>query len=127
MLSIFLRRGLLCCVYLRPTGKGLSGENKYPSPEFRRAYCSNLSGVLLLSVNLIYVHEVDFNLYEFELGIQVSSFVFNLFTAFSPNLPTHVSLNRRRLSILTSLGTVMQKKTISNDNKIAVLNYFYRK
>ena len=76
MLSIFLRRGLLCCVYLqpigkelsgenrypppefqrayclkRPTGKELSGENRYPPPEFRRAYCSYLSGVLLLSVN----------------------------------------------------------------------------
>ena len=47
----FLRWGLLCCVCLQPTGKELSGENKYPPPEFRRAYCSNLSGVLLLSVN----------------------------------------------------------------------------
>ena len=47
----FLRQGLLCCVCLRLTGKDLSGENKYPPPEFRRAYCSILSGVLLLSVN----------------------------------------------------------------------------
>ena len=40
MLSIFLRRGLLCCLYLWPIGKELSGENRYPPPEFRRAYCS---------------------------------------------------------------------------------------
>ena len=49
----FLRRGLLCCVYLRPTGKELSGENKYTPPEFWRAYFSSLSSVLLLSVNTI--------------------------------------------------------------------------
>ena len=41
------------CYVIMPTGKELSGENRYPPPEFRRAYCSNLSGVLLLSVNNI--------------------------------------------------------------------------
>ena len=34
----FLETGLLCCVYLRPTGKELSGQNLFPSPEFRRAF-----------------------------------------------------------------------------------------
>ena len=47
----FLETGLLCCVYLRPTGKKLSGQNLFPSPEFRRAFYPSLSGVLLLSVN----------------------------------------------------------------------------
>ena len=47
----FLETGLLCCVYLRPTRKELSGENIFPSPEFGRAFYSSLSGVLLLSVN----------------------------------------------------------------------------
>ena len=52
----FLRRGLLCCVYLRPTGKELSGENKYPPPEFRRAYCSNMSGVFAVICQQIYTY-----------------------------------------------------------------------
>ena len=47
----FLETGVLCCVYLLPTGKELSGENIFPSPEFGRAFYSSLSGVLLLSVN----------------------------------------------------------------------------
>ena len=47
----FLETGLLCCVYLRPTGKESSGLNLFPSPEFRRAFYPSLSVVLLLSVN----------------------------------------------------------------------------
>ena len=44
----FLEKGLLCCVCLRLTGKDLSGENKYPPIEFRRAYCSTSSGVFAI-------------------------------------------------------------------------------
>jgi len=47
----FLETGLLCCVYWRPNGKELSGQNIFPSPEFRQAFYPSLSGVLLLSVN----------------------------------------------------------------------------
>ena len=65
MLSIFLRRGLLCCVYLQPTGKELSGENKYPPPEFRRAYYSNFSGVFTVifqHFHLWYLTDIQDNL-----------------------------------------------------------------
>ena len=51
MLSIFLRRGLICCVYLRPTGKELSGENKYPHQNSNGPIVQICLVCLLLSVN----------------------------------------------------------------------------
>ena len=44
----FLETGVtLLCVFA-VTGKDLSGENKYPPIEFRRAYCSTSSGVFAI-------------------------------------------------------------------------------
>ena len=48
----FLRRGYsVVCVFVRPIGKELSGENKHPPPESQPAYYPDLSRGLLFSVN----------------------------------------------------------------------------